>query len=217
MGGVFGCIDDVTNEQRTQYDMSIVKKRNLPIIWLVGPPGSGRTTQANILSENLGYDAISIASLIRNEANFQTERGQTIKEVLEDKTKRIPDTMIVDIIKEEILKRVNEAKGFILNGFPRTSKQALLFVKEVKDVDAVIYLYSETYKMVSRVQEKKGDIDEEVVKNEIFKYVNEVKEGTAKFSAKVEKVYTDAAPEEVFNKIESALNLRLKHYKRTVM
>ncbi|KAK9744232.1 hypothetical protein QE152_g7863 [Popillia japonica] len=125
--------------------------------------------------------------------------------------------MIVDIVKEEILKKVNEAKGFILNGFPRTSKQAVLFVKEVKDVDAIIYLYSETYKMVSRVQEKKGDIDEESVKNEIFKYVNEVKEGTAKFSAKVEKIYTDAAPEEVFNKIESSLNLRLKHYKRAVI
>lgn len=39
--------------------------------------------------------------------------------------------MIVDIVKEEILKKVNEAKGFILNGFPRTSKQAVLFVKEV--------------------------------------------------------------------------------------
>lgn len=78
--------------------MSIVKKRNLPIIWLVGPPGSGRTTQASILSENLGYDTISIAQLIRNESNLQTERGQTIKEALEDKTKRIPDVTYIIVV-----------------------------------------------------------------------------------------------------------------------
>nr|XP_022903570.1 adenylate kinase isoenzyme 5-like [Onthophagus taurus] len=211
MGNIFACIDDLTkSDARGTYDMSLVRSKKLPIIWLLGPPGSGRSTQANILSEKLGYELINVAELIKKEALLETERAYIIKDVLDSKNRKVQDDLVVDLIKEEMLKNVNEATGFIINGFPRTAKQAALFVKEIKDVDVVIYLYLETMKMVNRLREKEGSIDEDAVKNDIFTYVKEVKDGTAKFATKVEKIYTDGLPSDVFQKIESIIQLRMK-------
>lgn len=88
-----------------------------------------------------------------------------------------------------MLQKITTAKGFILNGFPRSSKQAALFVKEVCDVDVVVYLYSETHVMVMRTQEKNGGQgDPEIIRKNISNYVKEVREGVSKFGAKLEKV-----------------------------
>lgn len=81
------------------------------------------------------------------------------------------------------------SEGFILNGFPRTSKQALLFVKEIANVDAVIYLYSNTNDMISRVQQKHGqNLNVDHIKKDIMTYMKEARDSTSKFSAKLERV-----------------------------
>lgn len=96
----------------------------------------------------------------------------------------------MDLIKEAMLQKASAAKGFILNGFPRTNKQATLFVKEIGDVDVVVYLYSDTQVLVTRTQEKRGGrTDPEVIKKDIQSYIKEVKESVAKFGAKMEKVF----------------------------
>lgn len=95
----------------------------------------------------------------------------------------------MDLIKEEMLKKVNVAEGFIFNGFPRSSKQAILFVKEIGNVDVVIYLYSNTNEMVQRIQRKRGQvINPDAIRKEIINYMRDTKEGTSKFTAKLEKV-----------------------------
>ena len=88
-----------------------------------------------------------------------------------------------------MLRRGRSAKGYIIDGFPRTSKQASQFVKEIKDVDAVIYLYSKVNEMISRVRQKKDCVkQDEDIKNEIFDYIRDVKNGTVKLSTKIHKV-----------------------------
>lgn len=96
---------------------------------------------------------------------------------------------MVDLIKEAMLRTARYAKGYLLNGFPRTNKQATLFVNEVGDVDVVVFLYSDTQIMVTRTQEKSGgQTDTETIKKNIQNYLKEVKESVSKFGAKIEKV-----------------------------
>lgn len=98
-------------------------------------------------------------------------------------------TVVVDLIKEDMLIKAKHALGFILNGFPKTSKQALLFIKEIGDVDVIIYLYSNTNDMIQRLVQKRGpSANPELIRREIVNYMKETKEGTSKFSAKLEKV-----------------------------
>ena len=81
--------------KRITYDMSVIKNCNAPMIWIVGPPGCGRTTQAEFLSQYLNFELISTALLIKKEANAESKRGQIISEILKDGNKKVPDASII--------------------------------------------------------------------------------------------------------------------------
>ena len=205
MGGLISCVDDVSTTsytprislipqqvppmQRLCYDMTPIKSRSLPIVWLVGPPGSGRTTQSKMLSENLDFAHIKVAELLRNEAEKDTDRGRLINEALHHRAKKVPDSIVIDLIKEEMLTTSHNCKGYLINNFPKNSKQAALFIKEIDDVDAIIYLVCDVPVMVKRKQvQSEGRLDDDVIKKMIATYIKEVKEGTSKLGSKIEKV-----------------------------
>lgn len=97
---------------------------------------------------------------------------------------------MVDLLKESMLLRAKQAKGFVINGFPRTSKQAFLFVNEIDNVDCIIYLHGKIDEMVQRVQEEmtSSDITINAVKKDILSYMKEIKDATQRFGPKIEKV-----------------------------
>lgn len=86
--------------QRLEYDMTPIKNNPLPIVWLVGPPGSGRTTQAENLSKNLGFENIQITGLLKDEAIKDTDRGRTIRNALNKTGRRIPDVSYLYLQKQ---------------------------------------------------------------------------------------------------------------------
>ncbi|XP_017773831.1 PREDICTED: UMP-CMP kinase 3-like [Nicrophorus vespilloides] len=79
--------------QRLSYDMSPLQELKVPIIWLIGGPGTGRDTQSAILEDFYGFDVIKIGSLLRQHASNETDRGRVIKENIEKKVKIIPDVI----------------------------------------------------------------------------------------------------------------------------
>ncbi|KYB27609.1 adenylate kinase isoenzyme 1 isoform X2 [Tribolium castaneum] len=210
MGAFLSCIEDVPSMQRLRYDMTPIKSKYLPIIWLVGPPGSGRNTQGKMLSENLEFSHIKVADLLREEADNDTDRGRLINEALHHRSKKIPDSIVIDLIKEEMLRNSVNCKGYIINNFPRNSKQAALFIKEIDDVDAIIYLSCDVPVMVRRKKIKsEGRLDEEVIKKSITSYMKEIKEGTSKYGSKIEKIRANEDANEVYTKIEAAISVRI--------
>ncbi|XP_044266729.1 adenylate kinase isoenzyme 1-like isoform X2 [Tribolium madens] len=210
MGGVLSCIDDVPTMQRLRYDMTPIKSKYLPIVWLVGPPGSGRNTQAKMLSENLQFSHIKVADLLREEADKDTDRGRLINEALHHRAKKIPDCIVIDLIKEEMLRKSENSKGYIINNFPRNSKQAAIFIKEIDDIDAIIYLSCDVPVMVRRKKIKsEGRLDDEVIKKSITTYTKEVKDGTSKYGSKIEKIRANEDANEVYTKIEAAISVRI--------
>lgn len=71
--------------------MSIIKTNKVPRIWILGPPGSGKSTQAEILSENFGYTTINIRTIYSEEARKETDRGRLLKETLDTENQDVPD------------------------------------------------------------------------------------------------------------------------------
>ena len=102
---------------------------------LVGIQGSGKSTQGNILSERLGLPYLSSGHIFRQMSQEKTSWGRYVKETLNGGF-LIPDEKAIPII-EEYLAKPEYAKGYILDGFPRTSKQAEDFTN---GVEKVIYL-----------------------------------------------------------------------------
>ena len=92
------------------------------MIVFLGPPGAGKGTQAEAISKEINISHISSGNLLREAVDAGTETGIKAKYYIE-KGLLVPDQIVVDIIKERILKK-NCLAGFVLDGFPRTLSQA---------------------------------------------------------------------------------------------
>ena len=98
-----------------------IMARKLNLI-LLGAPGAGKGTQAELISERYQIPAISTGQIIRDEIASGSELGEQVKSYT-SKGELVPDSVVIDIIKARLAKD-DCANGFILDGFPRTVPQA---------------------------------------------------------------------------------------------
>jgi adenylate kinase len=92
---------------------------------LLGPPGAGKGTQAQFLTERLGIPKISTGDMLRDAAEARTPVGIAAK-AFTDKGRLVPDEIVLDLVKER-LRHPDAARGYLLDGFPRTVVQAQSF------------------------------------------------------------------------------------------
>ncbi len=97
------------------------------IVVFLGPPGSGKGTQAKKLSQELGLLHISTGDLLREAVKNQTPLGLKAREYME-RGELVPDSIMISLIEEVMPKE----GGFILDGFPRTVPQALALEEMLK-------------------------------------------------------------------------------------
>ena len=105
---------------------------------LMGPPGAGKGTQGEILSKRLDINTISTGVMLRTAIKEQSEIGKMAEKYIND-GKLVPDDVIVSIVKER-LQKPDCAKGFILDGFPRTTAQAEALTESGVKIDKVLSL-----------------------------------------------------------------------------
>jgi adenylate kinase len=89
---------------------------------LLGPPGAGKGTQAERLVEDFGLPYIATGNMLRQAVRDKTELGAKAEEYM-NRGDLVPDELIIAMIKER-LEAPDAQNGFILDGFPRTEKQA---------------------------------------------------------------------------------------------
>ena len=89
---------------------------------LLGPPGAGKGTQAQIVSEKLELPHVSSGDIFRENLKAQTELGKLAKGYM-DRGELVPDDVTIAMIRER-LSRLDAANGALLDGFPRTPAQA---------------------------------------------------------------------------------------------
>ena len=103
---------------------------------LLGAPGAGKGTQAEILSKKLGIPTISTGNILREAIKNQTETGLKAKQYM-DNGQLVPDDVIIGIVRER-LSQADCAKGYILDGMPRTIPQAAALEESGVHFDAVV-------------------------------------------------------------------------------
>jgi len=92
------------------------------ILILLGPPGSGKGTQAQVLAESSGWPQLSTGDMLRSAIKEGTDLGKKAKSIM-DSGELVSDEIVVGLIGERI-KKSDCQSGFILDGFPRTIGQA---------------------------------------------------------------------------------------------
>ncbi len=122
-------------------------------IVLLGPPGAGKGTQAQIVSEHLGLTHISSGDIFRENLKNQTELGQLAKGYIA-RGELVPDDVTIEMIRER-LSRPDCQVGALLDGFPRTPAQAEALSEMLADfggrVDAVPYINVSEQVLIERL------------------------------------------------------------------
>lgn len=116
---------------------------------LLGAPGAGKGTQAEVICSHLSIPAISTGNIIRAALRNETELGLKAKKYLDEGT-LVPDDVVISIIKERLLE--SDCKnGFILDGFPRTVAQAEALDQMNISIDKVLDIEVADQKICERL------------------------------------------------------------------
>lgn len=144
-------------------------------ILLVGPPGSGKGTQGERLARRLGLEHIAAGDVLRAEVAAGTQIGRQAADLMQ-RGELVPDQVIVDLLLPRIVAAA-KAKGYLLDGFPRSVEQARLTreaLGEGSEVapDAVVYLDAPREELIRRILgraevEGRMDDNEETVTNRL--------------------------------------------------
>lgn len=147
---------------------------------LFGPPGSGKGTQSEQLIARYGLKHLSTGDLLRSEINRQTALGLEAKKFM-DKGQLVPDEVVIGMISSALDEHPG-ARGFLFDGFPRTSAQAEALDKllELKNTSISVMLAldvseEELVKRLLKRGETSGrsdDNNEQVIRARIVEYHN---------------------------------------------
>lgn len=120
---------------------------------LLGPPGAGKGTQADVLSSKFKIPHISTGDILREAVREGSQIGKSAKSFM-DRGELVPDDIVIKIVVERFTKK-DSAGGFILDGFPRTKRQAEDLDKALnsKDIsiDRVLYFKTSPETIISRL------------------------------------------------------------------
>lgn len=123
------------------------------ILIFLGPPGAGKGTQARLISEAKNIVQLSTGDMLREAVAKKTEFGKEVKTAM-DKGALVADAIVVGVIAERIAAE-DCAKGFILDGFPRTLTQAEALDRMLeargRSLDAVIEIQVDENELVKRI------------------------------------------------------------------
>ena len=126
---------------------------------IMGPPGVGKGTQANILKNTLGIPHLSTGEILRNEIKIGSDIGIISKTYIDDGL-FVPDNILIKIIKSHITQ--SDCKnGYILDGYPRNLQQVEnlkeILVENNQNIDVAISLTAEKNEVIKRLIKRSKD------------------------------------------------------------
>ena len=147
---------------------------------IMGPPGAGKGTQAVRIAERFGIPAISTGDIFRSNIKNGTELGKQVQALLAAGT-YVPDEITNAIVRDR-LQEPDAARGFLLDGYPRTKAQVAeldsVLAAEGHRIDAVLELTADVDEVVQRLlkrAETEGRVDdtEDVIRHRQEVYLRE--------------------------------------------
>ncbi|MGY2067721.1 adenylate kinase [Blastococcus sp. SYSU DS0619] len=137
-------------------------------IVLLGPPGAGKGTQAQIIADELGVPAISTGDIFRANVSGKTELGQQVKAYL-DSGELVPDEITVAMVSGR-LAEPDATGGFLLDGFPRSIPQAEQLrdslAADGQSLDRVLELVVDEEELVRRLSGRRMLVDGQMVQRD---------------------------------------------------
>ena len=202
------------------------------VICLFGPQGSGKGTQAKILTDKLHIPHISTGDLFRIAIESKTKLGKQVEDILKS-GELVPDQLTFDLLKDRISQN-DCANGFILDGYPRTINQAELLdnhlvitnvvVIDISDDESLkrltnrrhhlktgeiynLYTSPKPPKEIEHELVQRADDTEDAIKNRLQKYHSETEPLITYYKNKVIRINGEQSIEKVSDDIDKSLKI----------
>ncbi|MBY0535771.1 MAG: adenylate kinase [Chitinophagaceae bacterium] len=186
---------------------------------LFGPPGSGKGTQSEKLIARYGLKHLSTGDILRSEIAAQTPLGLAAKSLM-DKGQLVPDEVVIEMINVA-LENNPQAKGFLFDGFPRTTAQAealdKLLASKNSAINVVLALQVGKEELVVRLLNRgktsgrSDDTNEAVIRSRIEEYEKKTMAVADYYRQynKVELVKGEGTIDEIFAALSSEIDKRM--------
>ncbi|MFI5317073.1 MAG: adenylate kinase [Myxococcota bacterium] len=180
---------------------------------LTGPPGSGKGTQAKRLVETFGIPQISTGDILREAVASGSEIGKRAKAIME-RGDLVPDEVVIEIVRQR-LTRPDCKPGFVLDGFPRTSAQAVALDRILREqgreparVLALIVAEDELRRRLLSRGEGRADDNETAVAKRMQVFKRDTEPVLSHYGPAVRRIDGVGSLDEITARISAALGAR---------
>merc|ERR1712123_428704 len=177
----------------------------LPVIWLIGGPGSGKGTQCDQIVGKFGFTHLSSGELLRGEVLSGSPRGMQLFGVME-KGLLVPDEEVVGLLKDAITAKSGDTKGFVIDGFPANMEQDKLFEDMIGAPTKIVVFEVKDEVLKIRLRERQNFDDKpEAVLKRIETFTEQTRPVIKQYSSSVISINADKKPDEVFAAVCKAM------------
>jgi len=184
----------------------------VPIIWILGGPGSGKGTQCAKIVEKYNFSHFSTGDLLRAEVAAGTDKGKELSEIMK-RGDLVPNEEVLSLLQRAMKEVLESSNGFLIDGYPREKTQGIEFEKSIAPVDLIISLDCAPETMVKRIlkraseaEEKRADDNEATIKNRIETFVKNTDEILSQYPNQTKRIDGERHIDDIFLDVSLAID-----------
>merc|ERR1712141_883807 len=198
---VLNCYRYKMSVERQKVDTSSIK--GIPIIWLMGGPGSGKGTQCDKICVKYGYTHLSSGDILRNEVMTGTPRGRKLYAIMAN-GEAVPNEVINDLLAEAMVKKA-DSKGFLVDGYPMDADQADAFIRDIGEPNLVLLLEVDEVILKERLKGRNNfDDTPDAILKRIATFTEKTKPVASKYKAKT--INAKPSADEIFADVQKYMD-----------
>ncbi|XP_055700185.1 adenylate kinase isoenzyme 1 isoform X1 [Phlebotomus papatasi] len=188
------------------------KEFKVPIVWILGGPGSGKGTQCDKIVAKYGFSHFSTGDLLREEVASGSDLGKELAALM-SRGDLVQNEHVLALLEKAMSKVAGSTVGYLIDGYPREKSQGAAFEQTIGPVDLILYLECAEETMVQRIlfrasqsAQVRADDNEATIKNRIHIFHTNTEEILSQYGDKVKRVPADRSIDEIFSDVTKYLD-----------
>lgn len=157
-----------------------------------------------------GFTHLSTGDLLRAEVKSGSERAKTLTAIMEQGG-LVPNDVVLELLKEAIVSRAADSKGFLVDGYPREKSQGIAFEQAIAPVSVIIYFEASSETLTKRLLGRaassgRADDNEETIKLRLKTFLDNNQQVLDQYPDKISRINAEASVDTIFDEVQKILD-----------